>query len=253
MKFDLSQIEMSKRDIKRGVKLPESLSKELAEFIGIMVGDGHLSYYPGFSTSGHKIVRSDVRISCNINEQQYINHIKNLFRILFKTELNYVPDSRSQTIILRFNSKGVVQFLNKICEIPLNRKTGIVFVPTIIKNADNGVKYQFLRGIADTDFTVTFQNRTGKGHNYPVIKGNFKSKILIKDLEQLFKDLQFKYSICYDQIRPDRRFGPTTINSINLYGRENFERWVNFIGFSNSKFLRKVEKWKKDGICPPKY
>ena len=103
---------------------------------------------------------------------------------MFKSELNCIPDPRSQTMILRFNSKGMVQFLNKICEISLNRKTDIVFVPVIIKNASKGVKYQFLRGIADTDFTVTFQNRTGKGHNYPVIKCNFKSKFLIKDLVQ---------------------------------------------------------------------
>ena len=253
MKFNLSKIEMNNSDIKRGIKLPESLTPKLAEFIGIMVGDGHLSWYPGLTTQGNKIVRCDIRISCNKNEQEYISYIRNLFYSLFNIKSNYEPDPRSETIIIRANSKVIVQYINKVCGIPLNRKTNVVSIPEIIKAADNNIKYAFLRGLADTDFSLTFQNRTNKGHNYPLIKGNFKSKYLVKDLEILFKDLEFKYSTYYDQIRYDKRFGPTTINSIHLYGRDNFSRWVNNIGFSNPKFQRKVEKWQKDGVCPPGY
>lgn len=253
MKFDLSKIEMSESDIRRGIKLPESLTPELAEFIGIMVGDGHLGYYPGLSTSGHKIVRSDVRIACNKNEQQYMDYIRNLFHSLFHIVLSYEPDPRSETVILRANSKIIVQYINKICGIPINRKTNVVAIPEMIKISNNNIQYAFLRGLVDTDFTLTFQNRTNKGHNYPLIKGNFKSKILVQDLEVLFEELGFKCSACYDLIRPDKRFGPTIINGIFLYGKKNFEKWVKNIGFSNQKFLRKVEKWQKDGICPPGY
>ena len=242
---------MSKSDINRGIKLPKSLNKELAEFIGIMVGDGHLSWYPGLSTYKSKSIRCDVRITCNKNEQSYINYIKNLFYSLFKLQLNHEVYKRADCVILRANSRGIVQFLNKICEIPLNRKTDIVSIPNVIKNADHNVKYAFLRGLADTDFSVIFRYRKNKGHTYPTIKGGFKSKVLVKDLEFLFKELGFKYSTCYDLTKHDKRFGPTIINYIYLYGKDNFKKWVDDIGFSNLKFQRKVEKWQKDGICPP--
>ena len=42
MKFDLSKINFSKNDIKRGLNLPTEINKELAEDIGVMVGDGYI-------------------------------------------------------------------------------------------------------------------------------------------------------------------------------------------------------------------
>lgn len=42
MKFELSQVKYSHYDTKRGIKLPENPSIELAELVGIILGDGHL-------------------------------------------------------------------------------------------------------------------------------------------------------------------------------------------------------------------
>ena len=85
----------------------------------------------------------------------------------------------------------------------------------------------------------------------------YEAKLLINwheiCLESLFKELGFKHSSCYDLMIYDKRFGYTKINSLNLYGRHNFHRWIDNVGFSNQKFLRKVEKFEKDGICPHGY
>lgn len=252
MKFDLSKIEMSRSDIKRGVRLPEFLDKELAEFIGIMIGDGHLRISAGYNLDSGQFIRSDLAIACNKGEQQYVEHILNVFFRLFNIPMSYEPDKRSQTVLLRVHSKGIIQFLNRICGIPLNRKNDVVSVPAIIKKGDNKIKCSFLRGLADTDFSVTFRYRIGKGYIYPTIKAGFKSEILVKGLEFLFEELGFKYSTCYGLIRADKRFGPTTINGIYLNGVNNFRRWINEVGFSNSKFQIKVEKWQKYGVCPPR-
>ena len=42
MIFDLSQIQISKNDLTRGLRLPTKPSAELAECIGIIIGDGYL-------------------------------------------------------------------------------------------------------------------------------------------------------------------------------------------------------------------
>ena len=253
MKFDLSNIVLSKNDVKRGLKLPNELNEELAEMIGIIIGDGHIAVRHGFLANGKGYVRYNINISGNSDEEEYLKYVVSLFRHLFNLKLVYKKVPNSKSAILRIHSRGLVQFLNEICEIPLNKKTDIVFVPDIVKLASDEIRYAFLRGLADTDFTVSFKNRTGKGHNYPVIRACFKSRKLVNDLEILFSELGFTSCVCYDEIRRDKRFGPVIMHNLYLNGRNNFENWTSSIGFSNPKFQRKVEKWQKDGICPPGY
>ena len=60
MNFDLSKVELSKNDVRRGITLPILLSKELAEFIGIVIGDGHLSVSTGKQKSGAPLIKSSL-------------------------------------------------------------------------------------------------------------------------------------------------------------------------------------------------
>jgi intein/homing endonuclease len=218
-----------------------------------MVGDGHLGFHSGIRKNGKKFVKYEIIVSGNSKEKDYMVHVANLFQSLFNLRLHYKEDSSGNGVMLRAYSKGVNDFLNKICGLPHNKKTNLVRIPQIIKSSGLNMKYAFLRGLADTDYSVTFKNKTLKGHSYPVIKGAFKSKNLVIDLERLYADIGFRYCTQYDTTRYDKRFGFTTINIIYLNGKNNFIKWVNRIGFSNRKFQRKVEKWQIDGICPPGY
>ncbi|MBI2136430.1 hypothetical protein HYU06_05140 [Candidatus Woesearchaeota archaeon] len=214
---------------------------------------GHLSYSVGKQRTGTKLARSQIIIAGNSNETEYLQFIQDIFYSLFNVELSYEKDNRSDTVLLRAHSKGILKFLSEKCEIPLNRKTEIVNVPEIIKCSSKGIKCAFLRGLADTDFSVTFKNKTNKGHNYPVIKASFRSKRLVQDLEKLYREIGFKYCVIYNLKQDDKRFGPIFMNHIYLNGRKNIYRWIKNIGFSNYKFNRKVDKWLKDGVCPPGY
>ncbi len=251
MKFDLMEIERSKSDIRRNIAFPEFLTEDLAEFIGIMVGDGHLHFSVGKQLSGGPLIRSDICISFNQKEQSYINFVNNLFYSLFNLKMKYQVEKRSMAAILRAHSKGLVQFLNKICEIPLNKKSDHVKIPTIIRSSDKKVKVAFLRGLADTDFSISFRYRQGKGHIYPTIKAGFKSKNLVEDLENLFADIGFKYCVYYNEKRYDKRFDPVIMHNIYLNGSKNLDKWISIIGFSNEKFKLKIRKWQTDGCCPP--
>lgn len=252
MKFDLSIINMSRRDITRGVKLPNELDVGLAEFMGVMVGDGNLGLFIKKTKKGTKYPKSHIRISGNKKEEDYLMYVNNLFYSLFHVHMDYVQDTSPNSVVLRAHSKAILEFLNKICGIPVNRKSDDVKIPLIIKEANNGIKCAFLRGLADTDFTLTFQNKTGKGHTYPIIKAAFKSKNIVMDLENFFKNLGFRCSTYYDDTRYDKRFAPSIMHNIYLYGKENLKKWLKEINFSNPKFHQKVKKWKNDGICPPK-
>jgi len=251
--FDLSKIELSVKDISRGIVFPKKLTDDLAEFIGIMVGDGHLDAKTWKKKDGQKAVRYNLKISGNKAEEEYLSYIQHLFKSLFNLNLIYMQDTSRGAIILRAHSKGIVNFLNKVCQIPVNKKNNSVGVPNIIREGSVSIKYAFLRGLADTDFTLTFKNRGKRGHNYPLIKASFKSKKLVQDLEVLYRECGFRYSTYYNEVRDDKRFGRTVIHNIYLYGKDNLRKWIKTIGFSNQKFRRKIEKWEKDGVCPPGY
>ncbi len=127
-------------------------------------------------------------------------------------------------------------------------------VPEIIlKSQDNNIKRAFLRGLADTDFSLCFKNKNNTKHCYPVIKGTFKSKRLIQSLELLFQELNFRYSTYYDEKRYDSRWGNYINHNIYLNGKDNFQKWIQTIGFSNPKFQVKVQQWLEQGFCPPGY
>ncbi|MBN2459032.1 hypothetical protein JXB28_02010 [Candidatus Woesearchaeota archaeon] len=253
MDLNLSQIEFSHKDLNREVKLPDCLTEELSEFIGVMVGDGHLRFSIGKQRNGTRLARSDIVISGNIREKEYLDYVRKLFYSIFNTTLSYEKDTKPGAVVLRAYSKGIVQFLNQVCEIPLNKKVDVVKIPSLIKKAPFDCQCAFLRGLADTDFSLTFKNK-GKFHSYPVIKGTFKSKELVRGLNELIRKLGFIPCLLYNEYSYDRRFQKYYIqNSIYLNGKKNLNLWLKNINFSNPKFLRKIEKWKKGGFCPPNY
>ena len=88
-----------------------------------------------------------------------------------------------------YYSKAVLQFF-KMLGVKEGRKDNIG-ISDIIKNSSKNIKVTFLRGLADTDFSVSFKNKTIKGYTYPVIKGSFKSKPLIIDIEAILKEFGF--------------------------------------------------------------
>jgi len=80
--LNISDIRFSHTDIKRGLKLPVKLTEDLAEDIGIMVGDGYVYY--GKRASNKKTDYTIGIAGHLITDKAYIqNHIYNLKKRLF--------------------------------------------------------------------------------------------------------------------------------------------------------------------------
>jgi intein/homing endonuclease len=254
MKFDLLQIQKSGNDIRRNITLPPCLTSELAEFLGAFIGDGHLGLYSGRYKNGNSYRHYDIRIAGHVAEKSYLDFLNGLFKKLFNATMYYTAEHALMGLALRKDSKGIVQFLHGVCDVPLNNKCEFVKIPKIIKEGKTDEQYAFLRGLFDTDFSLTFKNKNSKGHSYPVIKGSFLSRTIIQDLEQLFMKLEFKHSVIYDVQRYDKRYHKYYIqHSIYLNGRKNLQRWIEKIGSSNVKFQRKIKRWLDMGFCEPGY
>lgn len=135
--------------------------------------------------------------------------------------------------------------MHKVCGVDLSPKDNID-VPNIIKKSNFDIQKSFLRGLADTDFSLVFKNE-GK---YPVIDFHTKSKALFVSILKIIKDLEFGV---YKNSRLQKKLGKIhRIFYIQINGKRNLEKWMRDVGFSSSNQLTKYQIWKKYGFLSSK-
>lgn len=149
MMIDVSNLEISEKDEKRGLKIPHKMTPELAEDIGIMVGDGNIGIFKG----GKTLSNYEVAVKGNmITDYKYImSFIKPLKYELFGLDFYSCIRPGIKVCRIRVYSKGLVNFYHKVIGLPLGAK-GQIGVPETIKESNKNIKIAFMRGLADTDF-----------------------------------------------------------------------------------------------------
>jgi len=220
------------------------LTPDLAELIGIIIGDGCISRNPG---------RKDYRIQISGNPLEDKDYFENyipalLFRVLKIKVIPYI--GKNGAYIIQFQSEPFRIFLHSLGII--SPKAKIVSIPDEIKR-DDELLLSCVRGIADTDFTLIFTKR-GKSqiHNYPRISAQFASSTLVRDLELALRKRGFTLSCKYNYLRKDKRGFAYITNFINLDGPYNLERWLQLIGFANQRILTRYCVWKRYHCLEPK-
>ncbi len=247
MKLDISKVEFSRNDIKNNVKIPRYLTSQLAYLIGAHVGDGFMNSYKRSDCNG--FYNTIVYCGHEIDELEFhkkviIPLIKNLFNKEARLNVGY-----KTTVTTEYVSKAMLTFFNKVIKIPLSPKRGID-IPKIIKNSKLKIQKAFLKGLADTDFCLTFKKRYRQKHYYPTISFGTQSKNLQQSIIKLLEELGFTF--CFLTDYPNNRNGKKLfINTIYLNGLQNLKLWFKEIGFNSSKHLTKYKVWKKFGFCPP--
>ena len=87
MEFNLSHFELSKKDIEKGLKLPSTISPDLAYIVGVLAGDGNIFVRED---------KHDYRIKCVGNPLDEIDFYKNILVPLFKKIFNIRIDIKRQ-------------------------------------------------------------------------------------------------------------------------------------------------------------
>lgn len=222
IKLDITRINYSKYDLERSIKLPDKLTPELAEEIGMQFGDGFLSKK-----------RYDYRLKGNPNDEKeyYQNYIKHLFKKLFNVEVNLKESYNSYGFELR--SKAIWEFKTKVLGIKPGKKYNIR-LPEILKIKNVEIVTAFIRGLFDTDGSLNFKTRYGYYKYYPSIELTLTSKELIKEVGEILSMLGFDPSVIFN-----KRYG-----RIFIYGIGALKRYEELIGWSSQKNLNKLKDWK---------
>ncbi len=244
MKFDLSEIKLSRKDVKRGLKFPLEMSEQLAEDIGIMIGDGCIMDHK-YNNLHHHFISVDGN---SLTDREYLlDFVRNLKFDLYN--LNFGSDSKKNRneMRIRIYSQGLVEFYTKIIGLPSGKKTNIGIPKCIWENKD--FIRACLRGVIDTDGSFQLRMR-----NYPQIKIGVSSKKLIEDCKKAFDIFGIETNIKTDCVHIHNVTNrPYISNYLYLSGREKFKKYIELIGFSNSNNIHRYDLWKKSEFSPRHY
>ena len=216
--------------LKRGdIRLPER-NYDLAEFAGIMMGDGGISTKQVFIT-----LHSE-------DDHEYSLYVMKLIRNLFQVipSLRYRKDAKAIDIVV--SRKNLVDFCVQIgLKVGNKIRQGLDIPVWIMRNEQ--FQKACIRGLVDTDGCLFFHRYTVNGKQYIYKKINFcsASPPLINSVFKIFSKLGFRPRITYDK------------RQIYLDSQTDVKNYFNIIGSSNAKILKKfqgeVPKRLKGGVC----
>ena len=239
MKLDLSKIKFSNNDIRKNIIIPNILTPKLAEFIGTIVGDGHI----GFQKTKRGSTNYEIRISGNLKDLEYYSeYINNLALEIFNVKFYVLEIHYDSSVMLYRNSKAMYCFFSQCLSIP-QRKDHIQ-IPKQILNSTLKIKSAFLRGLADSDFTFTLKHKEGK--LYPVVQGCSKSKSLIDEVSSILKELQIKHCTFFDRSYYKKRDKIYERHVIYVNGMANVANWFSKVGFSNQRHNKRYADFIKN-------
>lgn len=196
-------------------------SKELAELIGIILGDGNIwcrkgsHYYLTICGDSEK------------DKDYLLNYVKPLFEKLFNKQMCFRKHKKNKEIFIYIGSKDVIYTLEKFGLKSGNKKKNNLGIPEWIFESEDFLK-ACIRGLVDTDGSVC----PITGRDYPYIWFSSNIDNLRKTFDLAMKKLGFKISKW--NIRKDRT-PDTYIGSKKL-----IEKYIKTISFKNQRHLSKL-------------
>lgn len=223
--------ELNQIDKKRGITFPDR-NEQLAEFFGVLTGDGFMNEY---KTRQAYLVE----ISGNkLKDWDYLrNFVTKLSQTLFNLTPKFIIRKNVNTILIAIRSKGIYYFLRD-CGFPSGEK-GEIIAPNWIK--ENPILYRsFIRGLFDTDGCLCLKNKEGK--KYPVIGIASKSKSLLVPTQEFLRNLGISSYLDNNRL--------TNVYKLQISGKRNINLFFDIIGSNNMRNQLKYREMGRVGIEP---
>lgn len=193
---------------RKHIIIPEK-NEYLAEFIGIMLGDGNI--YVKENKSLYQI-----RIAFNYYiEKEYAFFISDLIKKLFGLESS-INFKKGQVCV---NSKELAEFLIKE-NIPSGKRTKLTIHISEWINSKNKFMFSFIRGLVDTDGSIFRLSQKDKN----ILRISFKNSNI--SLSNIYRNLLISFDFHPSKI---------TYQNIFLTRKADTARYLKEIGFHNPK------------------
>ena len=214
----------------KSVKIPEK-NEQLAELIGIILGDGHL----------HK-KENKLTVVSSIEEEPYLqNVVMTLISNLFNIKPNLRKRLDRNAYYMWIASKEMMKFLTSI-GLKRGNKRYATIPPFIFENKRYLIS--FLRGLFDTDGCLKFSRLSKSYPYYPRIQFCFSDTPFSDNVIKIISLVNFKSCTW-----KENRFNGLAFHQIS--GKENLERWIKEVGPRNMVHITKYFYWKRFGRYAP--
>lgn len=206
--------------IKKEQILIKEKSNELAELVGIILGDGNIwvrkPYY-------YLTIVGDSK-----KDRDYLlSYVKPLFEKLFNKKMNIKEHRTNNELFIYLGSKDVVFTLKKFGLKFGDKKKNNISIPKWVFESDDYLK-SCIRGLIDTDGSVC----PITGRDYPYIWFSSNIENLRKSFNLAMKKLEIKTSKW--NIRPNRT------PDIYIGSKEMIKKYIETISFKNERHLSKL-------------
>lgn len=208
--------------VKRDIICPKR-TPLLAEFIGIVLGDGGITKY-------------QVKVTVNSKtDRAYAYFIRRLIKELFGISASFSFEKKN-TMNVVASSKNLVDFLSACGLGTGNKVRRQVDIPGWIMKR-NDLMRACLRGLVDTDGSIYFHTHITKGIKYRHIGLVFTNSSfpLLASAHNIFMALGLK-------AKTDKR------KHVSLYDRNEIVKYMKEVGSHNKKHISRFKSYKSSNI-----
>ncbi len=201
------------------IKIPRR-NKLLAEFAGIMLGDGGVNPY-------------HVTVTLSNSETQYILFVSKMISKLFGVIPKIYRLKYAEAVNIVSNRKQLVDFCQKIGLVKGNKVQQQIDIPLWIKK-NRQFSQACIRGLIDTDgcfYTNSYYSHA-KRYSYFKIAFTSASVPLINSVAKILIDFGIKARISKNK------------KDVRIESNQYVLKYINEIGSHNSKHLQKIKEWK---------
>lgn len=216
---------------------PKQINPDLAELLGIIVGDGYVRIRAPYWLS----------IECSSYERKLIDDnviplIKSVFDIRAKGKY-FNRKGIKNTCGILITSK---ELANSLAQFGVAVKHDVISVPKqVLDSKDRKVKSRFLRGYIDTDGCFSFIKKNNK-FRYPRLHVSSVSEELMNQIAEIFRELGFRGSLWTMKLGKKCKL---PLHRFEMKGNDMIKKWYDEIGTKNPSNMSKYILWSKTGEC----
>jgi len=201
---------------RKEIKIP-SKSNLLAEFVGIMIGDGSINNY-------------SVRVTLDsYADKEYIHYVKALVENLFGIKPRLYIHKKFRAVDVVVQSRNLVEFCNTIGLKTGNKIKNNADIPSWIKE-NKKFSIACIRGLVDTDGCLFKHNYSvnNKVYHYNKIAFTNKCPLVLQSFYKILIKLGFHVRITKDG------------NDVRIDRKDDIVKYLKVIGTSNPKFKLRI-------------